>query len=159
MSEGVPWSKVIGITIGALIVGGVVGFGIGSNTSTPNGGTHAASSSSSNSDSYSPPITTTTAPAIPPSAADFQVDVVVTEQKCFGSAGCNYELNINPRYVGLGPLTGKWMVVYQINGGEEPQTGNFTLDGDNVRWDAEKTIEGSAGAVFTAQVTQVVKQY
>jgi hypothetical protein len=103
----------------------------------------------------------TAAPAPPPIPADFAVDITITEQKCYGSAGCNYELNVNPRYVGSSAATlGRdWLVVYEINGGDDPQMGNFRLEGDNIRWDEKKTISGSAGAEFTATVTQVIEQH
>lgn len=134
----------------------MTGYSIGS-PSTPSGSHSSSSSGGTVNIDY--PTSTTTAPAVPPSPTDFAVDVVITEQQCFGSAGCNYELSVTPRYVGLGTLTGNWTVVYEITGGEDPQTGNFTIDGDNVRWDEKKRIGGDAGAVFTAKVTQVVKKY
>lgn len=101
------------------------------------------------------------APVRPPGPSDFVVDVTVTEQKCYGSAGCNYHLNIDPRYIGAANLTvgRNWLVIYEIRGGDDPQTGNFRLDGDNVRWDEEKTIQGPAGTVFAAKVTQVIEQH
>ncbi|MBU8831494.1 hypothetical protein [Mycolicibacterium goodii] len=151
---------VAGIAAGALILGGfsgcAVGYGFGHDSSASAGSSGARSDSSSS--GFSLPATTT-APAVPPNVNDFAVDVVVTEQKCFGSAGCNYELSVNPRYIGFGDISGKWLVVYEITGGEDPQTGNFTIDGEHVRWDQDKRISGDAGAVFTARVVQVVKQY
>lgn len=101
------------------------------------------------------------APAPPPVPSDFEVDLTITEQKCYGSAGCSYTLSVNPRYVGPSASTlGKdWLVVYEINGGDDPQMGNFRLEGDNIRWDQEKTISGSAGATFTATVTEVIEQH
>jgi hypothetical protein len=97
--------------------------------------------------------------AYTPVPSDFVVDVTVTEQKCFGSAGCSYQLAVDPRYVGATTPEGKWKVVYQIDGGDDPQMGNFTLDGEHVRWDSTKRADGSAGAVFTARVTQVLRDY
>ncbi|AHJ86324.1 hypothetical protein 32HC_46 [Mycobacterium phage 32HC] len=151
---------VAGIACGALILGGfggcAFGYGIGSISSSP------TTSGSAKSDSSSSPFdlpTTTTAPAVPPSMTDFVVEVAVSEQKCFGSAGCNYELVVNPTYIGSTEINGKWLVIYEITGGEDPQTGNFTIDGGQIRWDSDKRISGSAGAVFTAQVVRVVKQY
>ena len=39
------------------------------------------------------------------------VGVIITEQKCFGSAGCNYRYTINPQYISAKPLRGKTTVV------------------------------------------------
>ncbi|MDA4103538.1 hypothetical protein MMON44395_18400 [Mycolicibacterium monacense DSM 44395] len=49
--------------------------------------------------------------AAPPTAADFIIEVIVTEQKCFGSAGCNYRYTVNPQYISAQPLPEKTTVV------------------------------------------------
>lgn len=38
--------------------------------------------------------------AVLPSPSDFRIEVIVTEQKCFGSAGCIYTYTLDPSYVG-----------------------------------------------------------
>lgn len=150
------------IAAGAFLIGGLGGIGVGcSIASAPTASRPSAPDMSGLSDyrSASAAPTTTTAPAVAPTPADFRVDVVVTEQKCFGSAGCNYRLNVSPLQISATDITGKWTVVYEITGGDDPQTGNFTVDGDQIRWDDEKRIQGSAGALFTARVTGVVRAY
>lgn len=121
----------------------------------------ASSASRQPASSYAAPEPSSTQAAAPPLPTDFAVDVVVTEQKCYGSAGCNYQLSVNPRYVGVGDLTDDQnvMVVYEIVGGDDPQQGNFRLEGGNIRWDQDKRIQGPAGAQFTANVLQVLPQY
>ena len=66
--------------------------------------------------------TTTTVP--PPVPADFIVGVIITEQKCFGSAGCSYHYTISPQYISAKPLPDETTVVLTVSGGEQDQVGN-----------------------------------
>ncbi len=137
-----------------VIVGGTVGYSIGT---SPESNESSAAPTTRKAPVF---ITTETPAPVAPKPFDFVVDIAVTEQQCFGGAGCNYELAINPRYVGItGLTTGKYKVVYEIVGGDDPQQGNFTLDGTNIRWDQDKRIQGSSGAVFVANVLQVLPAY
>lgn len=93
-----------------------------------------------------------------PKAADFVIGVKVLEKKCFGSAGCNITYQIEPMYVGTARLPqGKEItIVYDIAGGEDPQTSRFTLLGDQMTFPAEETIQtASSTSVLTATATQV----
>lgn len=95
--------------------------------------------------------------ASPPTAADFLIGVVVTEQKCFGSAGCIYRYTINPQHVSSKPLPDKTTVVFRVTGGDQTQIGNFTIDGDGIAtFDRETTLDGPEGADLQATVTQVL---
>lgn len=95
--------------------------------------------------------------ASPPTAADFVVGVVVTEQKCFGSAGCIFRYTINPQHVSSKPLPDKTIVVFRVTGGDQAQIGNFTIDGDGIAtFDRETTLDGPEGADLQATVTQVL---
>lgn len=95
--------------------------------------------------------------ATPPTAADFVVGVVVTEQKCFGSAGCIYHYTINPQYLSTKPLPDKTTVIFKVTGGDQDQVGNFTIDdGGTATFDRESTIDGPEGADLQATVTQVL---
>ncbi|OLT92850.1 hypothetical protein [Mycobacterium syngnathidarum] len=95
--------------------------------------------------------------ATPPTAADFVVGVVVTEQKCFGSAGCIYHYTINPQYLSTKPLPDKTTVIFKVTGGDQDQVGNFTIDdGGTATFDRESTIDGPEGADLAATVTQVL---
>lgn len=99
----------------------------------------------------------TTTSVAPPAPADFVVGVVITEQKCFGSAGCNYRYTINPQYVSAKPLPEKTTVVFTVAGGEQDQIGNFTIDKDGTAtFDRETSISGPANADLNATVTQVI---
>jgi hypothetical protein len=153
----------VAVGASALLVGVGVGFGIGAAVFA--GSSDSGSSAATTRHSYDFLTTTSSVAATPdlppPVATDFAVDVAITEQKCFGSAGCNYKLSINPRYVGTRGLSdnSKYLVTYEILGGEDPQTGNFRIDGTNIRWDQEKSMQGDQGATFTAKVTQILPQY
>lgn len=95
--------------------------------------------------------------ALPPTPADFVIGVVVTEQKCYGSAGCNYRYTINPQYVSSKPLPEKTTVVFKVTGGDQDQVGNFTIDGDGTAtFDRETGISGPEGADLQATVTQIL---
>ncbi|MED5811656.1 hypothetical protein VST63_04730 [Mycolicibacterium sp. 050232] len=95
--------------------------------------------------------------AVPPTAADFVVGVVITEQKCFGSAGCSYRYTINPQYLSTKPLPDKTTVIFKVTGGDQDQVGNFTIDADGTAtFDREAGISGPEDADLRATVTQVL---
>lgn len=101
--------------------------------------------------------TSTTPAAAPPTPADFVVDVIITEQKCFGSAGCNYRYTINPQYISAKPLPDKTTVIFTVTGGEQDQVGNFTIDSEGTAtFDRETSISGEENANLQATVTQVI---
>lgn len=107
---------------------------------------------------WSQTTTTSSKPvAAPPTPADFVVGVIITEQKCFGSAGCNYHYTINPQYISAKPLPEKTTVVFTVSGGEQDQVGNFSIDADGTAtFDRETRISGEENANFQASVTQVI---
>ncbi|MCX8557996.1 hypothetical protein OS121_23385 [Mycolicibacterium mucogenicum] len=103
-------------------------------------------------------ITTPTRSKVaPPTPADFIVGVIITEQKCFGSAGCNYHYTINPQYISAKPLPDKTTVVFTVTGGDQDQVGNFTIDASGTAtFDRETSISGQENANLKATVTQVI---
>lgn len=123
---------------------------------TPNQATSAKSNNPAS--AWSEVSTTSSTPvAAPPGVADFLVGVIITEQKCFGSAGCNYRYTINPQYVSAKPLPEKTTVVFTVTGGEQDQVGNFSIDADGTAtFDRETTISGEENANLQATVTQVI---
>jgi hypothetical protein len=136
--------------IGATVAVTVVGCVPSSTTSSRSASTPGVGSAAS-----TPAPATTTVP--PPVPADFVVGVIITEQKCFGSAGCNYRYTINPQYISANPLPDKTTVVYTVAGGEQDQVGNFTIDQDGTAtFDRETSISGAEGADLQATVTQVI---
>ena len=126
--------------IGAMLSTTVVGC-VPPDTTTSNrsGSTPAWGSASS--------TTAPTATAAPPVPTDFVVSVIITEQKCFDSAGCNYRYTINPQYISAKPLPDKTTVVFTVTGGEQDQIGNFTIDADGTAiFDRETMLSGPEGA-------------
>ncbi len=92
-----------------------------------------------------------------PTPVEFQTRFVVTDQNCAVPAGCVYKYRVEPKYIGLHPLPDKeFKVIYQVTGGHEPQTGDFTVQGDQARVLQDVPIEGPPGARLHASVTQVV---
>jgi len=99
-----------------------------------------------------PPLT----PQVP-TPVEFQLSVVVTDQNCAVPAGCVYKYRVEPKYVGMHPLPDReFKVVYQVTGGHQPQTGDFTVKGDQAQVLQDVPIEGPPGARLQATVTQVV---
>ena len=119
--------------------------------------TEKARSGSSLATGSSAVTTPTKSKAAPPTPADFIVGVIITEQKCFGSAGCNYHYTINPQYISTKPLPDKTTVVFTVTGGDQDQVGNFTIDANGTAtFDRETSISGQENANLKATVTQVI---
>jgi hypothetical protein len=103
------------------------------------------------------PLPVASQPPRVPTPTEFQIGVVVTDQNCSAPNGCVYKYRIEPKYVGLHPLPDKEIkVVYQVTGGHEPQTGDFTVHGDQALVPQDVPIEGPPGARLQALVTQIV---
>lgn len=92
-----------------------------------------------------------------PSPEDFVIDLRTIEKKCFGSAGCNVTVSIDPTYVGTGSLPDAFKVTYEIRGGEDgPQVNTFSVEGDTVSYDGEERIStSSSDAELEAVATDV----
>jgi hypothetical protein len=111
----------------------------------------------------SPSVATTRPPTIAPPApkvptpAEFMIGVVVTDTKCAAPNACTYKYNIEPKYIGLHPLPANEIkVIYQVTGGHQPQTGDFTIKGTQARVLQDVTLDGPPNARLTAAVTQIV---
>lgn len=111
-------------------------------------------------------VTKTAAPPPPPKVttfegtpADFVVTLTLTEQKCFGSAGCNVNYRVEtPAYIGTAPLptSGTIEVTYKVLGAEDPIMESFTVSGGQVRWTEEGYASTqNADVELTAEVTAV----
>lgn len=158
----VSTNAAIGIAAGTAVAGVALGFGIGA-VVFAGGGDSSESARSSSPPLFAPTSTTTTSrkPVVLPQPTDFAVDVAVTEQKCFGSAGCNYELAVHPRYIGATDVddAASFIVTYEIIGGEDPQTGKITVNGGNMRWDQEARVTADANTTFSTRIVQILPQY
>lgn len=164
------------ITIVAAVGGLIVGTGLGA-TAQPEGApapavTVTATPAPAPTITVTPApaptvtVTKTAAPPPPPKVTtfdgkpeDFVVTLTLTEQKCFGSAGCNVNYRVEtPTYIGTAPLptSGTIEVTYKVLGAEDPIMESFTVTGGQVRWsETGYASTQNADVELTAEVTAV----
>lgn len=102
---------------------------------------------------------TTAAPDHTPAPEDFEIEVIELKRSCFGSAGCNITYEIKPTYTGaLSSGSKSWTVIYEIRGGEDVKTDNFTMRGDGQASSksSQNYISTPTNPTLTAVVTRVV---
>jgi hypothetical protein len=103
--------------------------------------------------------TTTTYARTPyvPKPEDFELEVQVLEQQCFGSAGCNVTFQIGVAYNGSTIYDGEgpYTVVYGVTGTDDPFVGRFTLLSQHEYTATEEMVSTPPGATLKATVTQV----
>lgn len=91
-----------------------------------------------------------------PTPVEFSIGVVVTDQQCTPDGACAYKYTIEPQYIGRHPLPETpFTVFYEVNGGNQPQRGEFTVHRDRAQILKDVVIEGPAGAQLTAIVMDV----
>ena len=102
----------------------------------------------------------TTLPPVPPSVPtpkEFTINVVVTEQNCPPDAACVYKYTIEPKYIGFHPLPATpFTVRYEVQGGNQPQPGEFTVEGSQARIFKDVVLEGPPAARLQAVVVAVI---
>jgi hypothetical protein len=102
---------------------------------------------------------TTLAPPPPsvPTPKEFTINVVVTEQACQPGGGCLYKYTIEPKYIGFHPLPATpFTVKYEVQGGNQPQPGEFTVEGSQAKILKDVVLEGPPAARLQAVVLAVV---
>ena len=102
---------------------------------------------------------TTLAPPPPsvPTPKEFMINVVVTGQNCEPTGGCVYKYTIEPKYIGFHPLPATpFTVKYEVHGGNQPQPGEFTVEGTQAKILKDVILEGPSGARLQAVVVAVV---
>ncbi|HKH52011.1 MAG TPA: hypothetical protein VKA77_09485 [Mycobacterium sp.] len=104
------------------------------------------------------PRTTLAAPSPSvPTPKEFTINVVVTEQNCPPDGGCAYKYTIEPKYIGLHPLpTTPFTVKYEVQGGNQPQPGEFTVEGSQAKILKDVVLEGPPAARLQAVVLAVI---
>jgi len=157
VTPAVVFASVGAVLIGALVVAVLVSGGNepGAATSATTGSRTAVATSTTTTTT----TTATTTPPALPKPEDFSIAITVLEKKCFGSAGCSVTYRIVPSYLGLAPLTSArtLTVIYEVTGGESPQTNRFTLTGESVRYQPEERIDtDSSSATLTAKVVKIL---
>ena len=92
-----------------------------------------------------------------PTVKEFTIKVVVTEQNCDPGPGCVYKYTIEPKYIGFHPLpTNPFTVKYEVQGGTQPQPGEFTVEGSQARIFKDVVLQGPPAAQLQAVVLQVL---
>jgi hypothetical protein len=102
---------------------------------------------------------TTLAPPPPsvPTPKEFTINVVVTETNCQPGPGCAYKYTIEPKYICFHPLpTTPFTVKYEVQGGNQPQPGEFTVEGTQAKILKDVIVEGPPAARLQAVVLQVI---
>jgi hypothetical protein len=144
---------VVSRLIAALAIFAVVVAGLGITIAVLTSGSKDQPPAAPRTSSVPPPPRT---PQVP-TPVEFQLNVVVTDQNCAVPAECVYKYRIEPKYIGLHPLpTNEIKVIYQVTGGHQPQTGDFTVQGDQARVLQDVPLEGPPGARLQATVTKIV---
>jgi hypothetical protein len=104
-----------------------------------------------------PPSRPPPLPASVPTAREFTINVAVTEQTCVPGPGCLYKYTIEPKYIGFHPLPSTpFTVKYEVHGGDQPQPGEFTVEGNQAKILKDVVLEGPPAARLQAVVLQVV---
>jgi hypothetical protein len=92
-------------------------------------------------------------------AKDFAIDLRIKKQECFGSAGCNVTLGVQPKYVGPKKKRpdGEWEVTYSISGSDRgPMINTFTIEGTQMTFEDSERLSTASGSVIpSAEVTSV----
>lgn len=89
---------------------------------------------------------------------NFQLGIRTRSKNCFGSAGCNVVVQIDPSYVGNQDLsTGSWELIYELRGGEDgPIIETMTLESGTFSFPEEQMVSTrSTSTKITAVVTEV----
>jgi hypothetical protein len=92
---------------------------------------------------------------------DFEVDLSVKEKQCYGSAGCNLTLRVNPEFVGSESSDETWEVTFKVTGDESgPVFQTFSMDADEITFQEEVFISTpSANTKPKAKITDVVRAF
>lgn len=94
-----------------------------------------------------------------PVTDDFDAELRILSKECFGSAGCNVVVSVEPIYVGDGDLTAldqSLTVTYEIIGAEEPHINNFSLMGDRVMVSPEEMVQiPTSDTELSVEITDV----
>jgi len=96
-----------------------------------------------------------TEPSVP-TPSEFQVAINVTATDCPVPDRCTYTYTVAPNYIGTHPLPEHdFSVFYDVVGGFEPQSSNFTVGDGQAKVFKDVTIDGPPGAQFQVNVTRI----
>jgi hypothetical protein len=81
------------------------------------------------------------------------ITMVVTEQNCDPGPGCVYKYTIEPKYIGVHPLPATpFTMKYEVLGGNAPQPGEFTVEGNQAKILKDVVLEGPPAAQLHAVI-------
>lgn len=89
---------------------------------------------------------------------NLKIGLKTRQKECFGSAGCNITVQVDPNYVGNQDASvGSWEITYEIRGGEDgPIIETMTLENGTFTFPEEQFISTSSTATeLEAVVTEV----
>src|SRR5690242_9968702 len=101
-----PWSGRWAFATYGLLLGLLLGFLVAGGGTGSDAPTAAPAPTVTTTVTAAAPETTTEAPepaGYTPDKSDWVVGVKTTEKQCFGEAGCNVTVAIDPQYVGVNP--------------------------------------------------------
>ncbi len=91
-----------------------------------------------------------------PTPDEFQIGVQVSTHECADNGVCTYTYSVKPSYIGFHKLPEQGFAVsYEVTGGTQPQRGNFTITDGQARVYTDVKVEGPAGALLQARVTEI----
>lgn len=103
------------------------------------------------------PRTALAPPPSVPTPKEFTINVIVTEHNCQPGGVCAYTYTIEPKYIGLHPLpVTPFTVKYEVHGGNQPQPGEFTVEGSQAKILKDVVLDGPPSARLQAVVLAVI---
>jgi hypothetical protein len=93
-----------------------------------------------------------------PHKSDWKVNTKITGKECFGEAGCNVEVTVDPKFVGTTPPSdsGTLDVTYELTGTEDPLIDTFTVTGGQISYTKTQNVQTkSSGSKMGAKITDV----
>ncbi len=95
-------------------------------------------------------------------ASDVKLSLKTIDKECFGSAGCNLQVQVQAKHAGgygtfKSPDT--WLVTYEITGGEDgPVIGSFEISDSSYDMNTESVSTRSSKVKLSVKVVDVEKQ-
>lgn len=157
-----PWiiPGAVGLIIGLVIGSGVT---IAAQSGDSDDSRPAAASNFNDAEPVDEPTEEATEEpvAVPPTVDQFAVKLRIKERHCFGSAGCNVTVGVEPSFTGFVPPDGTWDITYEVRGAEDGAViQTFKLEDDQFNFSPEISLSTtSARSKLSAVVTDVVEGY
>jgi len=104
------------------------------------------------------PPPTSTPIYLEPTITDFQVELLITNKECFGSAGCN--VYFQPDLYTDFNVKHDYLLIYEVHGGEDgPLTFNLTIHNDSTyTYSEERVSTARSSDVLTITIVRLVSK-